>query len=148
MAAALAANAQPANRMASPECRAARDQLEAALDDPGLGRAERAQHLAIARKKVLALCLGPAIAQPQRSGAPEPVIAVPAPIISIPPAHAAVPATTPSLPPVAVPRPAFITTCDAAGCWDSEGRRLNNLGPMLVGPRGLCNLQGGIANCP
>jgi hypothetical protein len=58
-------------------------------------------------------------------------------------------ATTMALPPVAVPRAAaVITTCDPGGCWDSEGRRLNHLGPMLVGPRGLCNLQAGIANCP
>jgi hypothetical protein len=144
----LAADAQPADRMDSSECRIARDQLEAALDDPSLGRAERAQHLAVARKQVLTICLGPASAQHQRSGAPEPVIAVPAPIISLPPAHSSVPAITTPAPPVAVPRAAVITTCDPAGCWDSEGHRLNNLGPMLVGPRGPCIVQGGIANCP
>jgi hypothetical protein len=144
----LAAKAQPADGMDSPECRAARDQLEATLDDPGLGREERAQRLAVLRKQVLTLCLGPASARPQRSGAPEPVIAVPAPIISLPPAHSNVSATTAPLPPVAVPRPTVITTCDPGGCWDSAGHRLNNLGPLLVGPRGLCTLQGGIANCP
>jgi hypothetical protein len=144
----LAAHAQPTDRLDSPDCRSARNELEAALDDPAMGRAERAQRLAAARKNVLAICLGPASAQPQRAGAPERVIAVPAPIISAPPAHPVAPAATAPLPPLAVPRPAVITTCDPAGCWDSEGRRLNNLGPMLVGPRGLCNPQGGIANCP
>jgi hypothetical protein len=146
--ASLAANAQPADRMDSPECRAARDQLEATLDDPGLGREERAQRLAGVRKEVLTICLGAPSAHPQRSGAPEPVIAVPAPIISLPPAHSNAPGATTPLPPVASPRPTVITTCDPGGCWDSAGHRINNLGPMLVGPRGLCTLQGGIANCP
>jgi hypothetical protein len=144
----LTADAQPADLMDSPECKAARAQLEAVLDDPGLGREERAQRLAAVRQQVLTICLGAPSAQPQRSGAPEPVIAVPAPIISLPPAHANVPVTSTPLPALAIPRPTVITTCDPGGCWDSAGHRLNNLGPMLVGPRGPCTLQGGIANCP
>ncbi len=67
----------------------------------------------------------------------------------------AAPAAAPTLPPVAlpapplaIPRPTVITTCDPAGCWDSDGRRLNNMGPLLMGPRGPCTLQGGVANCP
>ena len=144
----LTAGAQPADRLDSPECKVARDELEAALDDPGMGRAERAQRLAAVRKKVLAICLGPASAQPQRSGAPQPALAVPAPIMSAPPLYPTVRAATAPSPPVAIPRPAVVTTCDPAGCWDSEGRRLNNLGPMLVGPRGLCTIQGGTATCP
>jgi hypothetical protein len=146
--ASLAASAQPVDRLDSPECRAARGELEATLDDPGIGRAERAQRLAAVRKKVLSICLGPASAQPQRSGAPQPVLAVPAPIISAPPLYPTVRATPPPLPAVSVPRPSVVTTCDPGGCWDSDGRRLNNLGPMLVGPRGVCTLQGGTANCP
>jgi hypothetical protein len=146
--AALAAQAQPADRLDSPECKTARGQLEATLDDPGIGRDERAQRLAVLREKVLAICLGRASGQPQRSGAPQPAVAVPAPIISAPPSYPSLRATPPPLPPVAVPRPAVITACDPAGCWDSDGRRLNNLGPMLVGPRGPCTLQGGTANCP
>jgi hypothetical protein len=66
----------------------------------------------------------------------------------LPPAHANVPVTSTPLPALAIPRPTVITTCDPGGCWDSAGHRLNNLGPMLVGPRGPCTLQGGIANCP
>ena len=146
--AAWAANAQPTDRLDSPECRAARDELDAALDDPGFGRAERAQRLAVARKKASAICLGPGGARPQRSGAPQPVLTVPAPIISAPPLYPAMRASPPPLPAVAVPRPAVVTTCDTGGCWDSDGHRLNNLGPMLVGPRGVCTVQGGIANCP
>jgi hypothetical protein len=146
--AAPGAIAQAADRLDLPECRAARGELEAALDDPGLGRNERAQRLAVARKKVLAICLGPASAHPQRSGAPQPALAVPAPIISAPPLYPTARATPPPLPLVSAPRQAVITICDPQGCWDSDGRRLNNLGPMLVGPRGVCTLQGGIANCP
>jgi hypothetical protein len=146
--AAPAAYAQPADRLDSPDCKAAREQLEATLDDAGIGRNERAQRLAVVRKKVLEICLGPASAHPQRSGAPQPVLAVPAPIISAPPLYPTVRTTPPPLPAVSVPRPSVITTCDPGGCWDSDGRRLNNLGPMLVGPRGPCTLQGGTANCP
>jgi hypothetical protein len=142
---ALAAAAQPADRLDSAECKAARGELEAALDDPAAGRPARAERIAQARKKVLAVCLGAASAQPQRSGAPEPAIAVPAPRISAPPVPPPSPAAAQPPP---VPRPAFITTCDPAGCWDSEGRRLNNMGPTLMGPRGLCIVQGGTVNCP
>jgi hypothetical protein len=65
----------------------------------------------------------------------------------------AVPVLPPPQPPAAVAplastRPPVITTCDAAGCWDSEGQRHNQMGPLLVGPRGLCTLQGGLLNCP
>jgi len=142
------AAAQPGEGLDSPDCKAARAELESALDDPALGRDQRAQRLAPLRKEVLQACLGPATEQRQRSGAPQPAVAVPAPIISAPPLYPAVRATSPPPPPVSVPRPAVVTTCDPAGCWDSDGRRLNNLGPMLVGPRGPCTLQGGIANCP
>ena len=143
-----AAQAQATDRLGSAECREARAELEAVLDDPGLGRAERAQRLAVVRKKVSAICLGPTSGNPQRSGAPQPVLAVPAPIIATPPLYPTVrPAPLP-LPAVAVPRPAVVTICDAAGCWDSDGNRLNNLGPMLLGPHGVCTLQGGTANCP
>ena len=149
VSAAPGAIAQAADRLDSPECAAARGELEAALDDPGLGRNERAQRLAVVRKRVLAICLGPASAHPQRSGAPQPAVAVPAPVISAPPLYPTARATPPPLPlPALVPRPAVITTCDPGGCWDSDGRRLNNLGPMLAGPRGVCTVQGGIAICP
>ena len=56
-------------------------------------------------------------------------------------------------PPVAVAPPVYVappvvTTCDSAGCWDSNGHRLNNLGPMLVGPRGACTVVAGTVQCP
>jgi hypothetical protein len=143
----LAAAAQAQDRLDADECKAARVELEAALDDPAAGRAVRAERIARARHKVLGVCLGSPSAQPQRSGAPQPAIAVPAPSIAAPPAP---PPPSPSaLPPVApADRPAFITGCDPAGCWDNEGRRFNHIGPALMGPKGFCIVQGGTVNCP
>jgi hypothetical protein len=47
------------------------------------------------------------------------------------------------------PPPAVVTTCDAAGCWTSDGRRLERVGPnMFVGPRGVCSAQGALLQCP
>lgn len=129
--------------MNSSECLAARAQLDAALEEPATpGRARRLEQV---RSLAAKACLGPSRGRRERSGAPQPVQVVPAPVISAGPAPAtpAVPA-----PPLAIPRPATITTCDPGGCWDSEGRRLNHMGPLLMGPRGLCSLQGGTVNCP
>ena len=45
--------------------------------------------------------------------------------------------------------PTVITTCDAAGCWTSDGRRLERVAPdMFVGPRGICSGQGVMLQCP
>lgn len=143
----LAAQAQPDDPMGSGECAAARAQLEASLKDEASGARTRAQRLAAARRQAAVACLGPAKGQPQRSGAPQPALTVPAPVIASPPRQAAAPPPSPTSPPVAVPRPVAITTCDPAGCWDSDGRRLNQVGPVLMGPHGLCSTNGGVVNC-
>jgi len=83
--------------------------------------------------------------QPQRSGAPYPPISVPPPTISVP-RPLPVPNTT-TQPQVVIPRPATVTACDPGGCWDSDGRRLNQVGPQIVGPQGPCNVQGGVVSC-
>lgn len=127
----------------SPECKSALDELERVLDEKAEGR-ERAQRVASARRKATVACLGRADGAATRSGAPYPPQAVPPPVISgAPPLRA-----TPPAPPLAIARPTVITTCDPAGCWDSEGRRLNHVGPLLLGPRGPCLVQGGLATCP
>ena len=64
----------------------------------------------------------------------------------IKPATPAVPAAP--LPPVAIPRASVITACDAGGCWDSDGARLQRSGPNLMGPRGPCTPHGTLFNCP
>lgn len=44
--------------------------------------------------------------------------------------------------------PATITHCDAAGCWASDGSRLQRSGLGLLGPRGFCTQTAGVLNCP
>ncbi|WP_144290126.1 hypothetical protein [Ideonella sp. A 288] len=41
-----------------------------------------------------------------------------------------------------------ITSCDAAGCWASDGTRLQKMGPDLLGPNGLCRTVGTVLTCP
>ena len=148
LAAPLAAQAQPRDPLSSAECMAARAALEAALNDEVSSRRARAERLATARRHAALACLGPASGQPQRSGAPEPAQAVPPPVIAVPRAQPTPASPSPApLPPLAIPRPATITTCDPAGCWDSDGRRLNQMGPLLMGPRGPCSVQGGVVTC-
>jgi len=79
--------------------------------------------------------------------APYPVIQVPpvtGPAVALP----QLPSPVPLLPPVAVPRAAVITQCDPTGCWDSNGHRLNRVGPGLAGPGGPCTVQGNAVMCP
>ena len=146
--------AQGADRdpLGSSECKAARHELEQALSEPAGHRQGPSPRLARARQQAALLCLGPDSGGRARSGAPQPPQAVPPPAISVrpapsPPAIASVPIAAPQ-PQPAIPRAATVTTCDPGGCWDSDGRRLNNVGPFLMSPRGLCNLQGALLSCP
>jgi len=147
LAAPLAGQAQPRDSLRSGECVAARAELEAALADNASNPRARAQRLAMARKHAALACLGPSSGRAQRSGAPEPAQVVPPPVIAAPSAPPAPPAAA-SLPQLEIPRPAAITSCDPAGCWDSDGRRLNQMGPLLMGPRGPCSMHGGMVTCP
>lgn len=82
----------------------------------------------------------PALAQDaRRPGATvqQPVVVKP-PVIEVPQSQPAPVAVAPP-PPPAITRPPVITTCDAGGCWDSDGRRLNRAGPVLIGPGGACS---------
>jgi hypothetical protein len=142
----LAAQDRTPDPLDSAECRAAQDELEAALNDPPSNR--RAQRLENARKRAAQICLGPTAGRRDRSGAPYPARVVPAPVISGVPAAPLPPVAAPPAPALAIPRAAAITVCDPGGCWDSEGRRLNSTGPLLMGPRGLCSVQGGVVTCP
>lgn len=99
------------------------------------------------RREAALACLGgpPDAVPPLRTG--QPTIAAP------PPAPAAVPISLlrPAAAAPALPRPAgpvSISSCDATGCWASDGTRLQRAGPNLLGPRGLCTAAGGIVNCP
>jgi hypothetical protein len=141
------AQTQGGDPLKSPECKAALDELERRLDEKTEGAA-RAQRVASARRLAAVACLGRSEGTAARSGAPDPAQAVRPPIITAAPPVPSQPAGAAPVPPLPIPRPIVITTCDPAGCWDSEGRRLNNMGPLLMGPRGPCTVQGGLANCP
>ena len=74
-------------------------------------------------------------------------IVVPPPVIETEPAQ---PPLAPAPPPPLPPRPPVVTSCDPAGCWDSNGARLNRgVGDVLIGPRGgLCTTVGATVHCP
>lgn len=143
---ATAAHAAPPDPIRSPECMAARAELDQTADDAARKVAGAKERLVKARKEVLEACLGHETGERARAGAPNPAITVAPPVMQVPrETRAPVMAPPPS---VAYTPPAVVTTCDSAGCWDSSGHRLNNLGPMIVGPRGPCTVVGGIAHCP
>jgi hypothetical protein len=148
LALSAAANAQQASDpLRSPECAAAREALADAQQDAAQRGAGSRQKLASAREAARLACLGRDSGNAQRVGAPEPVIVVPPPVLD-PPAPARPVAVIPAPPPLQIPRPAAITSCDPGGCWDSNGQRLNQLGPVLVGPHGACTVQGSVVQCP
>ncbi|WP_145979570.1 hypothetical protein [Ramlibacter tataouinensis] len=134
----------------SPECGAAQLALERNIQDAAAGNAGARDSLAAKRKRALETCLGPQSGHAERAGAPPVPIAVPSPSIDPGPGKpAAPPAAATAPPPVRIPRPVAITTCDPGGCWDSEGRRLNFMGPVLIGPQGgVCSIQAGAVQCP
>jgi hypothetical protein len=109
------------------------------------GARERLSHV---RKNAITACLGSASQGAERSGAPDPPITVAPTRIGAHTAPLPTPSLTPPAPPLTIPRPAAITTCDPGGCWDSEGRRLNIMGPLLVGPGGTCNVHPNVVTCP
>jgi hypothetical protein len=146
---ASAAQAQSADPLHSPGCAAAREALAQAQEDAAARRAGARAALAAAKENARLACLGRDSGNAQRVGAPDPPIAVPPPMMEPPPPpRTLVAPIAPPPPPLQIPRPAAITACDPGGCWDSNGQRLNQLGPMLVGPRGACTVQGGVVQCP
>jgi hypothetical protein len=118
--------------------------------------------LAAARAQAAQACLGAAAASGAEAGAASGAAPGSAPgaaarralqpPISVAPAGAAARAGVApgpgSPPPVNVPPLTTLGHCDAAGCWASDGTRLQRLGPALVGPRGVCSVQGSVLSCP
>jgi hypothetical protein len=136
----------------------AREQQAASAPRAGTGSpmpplASDARYQAL-RRSAAKSCLGGTDAPPARLAQP-PVSVAPvivAPSIAPPAASHVMPLVAPVLPPTPPPRradaPAVVTSCDPAGCWASDGSRLNRMGPNLVGPRGLCTQQGVLLQCP
>ncbi len=153
MLAAGACVAQEGDPLQSLDCRRALEALqaqEAALPRVAseAARREALARLEPARQRVARACL-----QSRTDPAPSGRLAQPP--VSVPPA-AAVPA--PAAPPLRAPPtvnlpapaapPPVVTSCDAAGCWASDGTRLNRAGPNLLGPRGVCTVSGTMLHCP
>ncbi len=160
------AAAQATGTTRSPDCERALRALQAREDvaasapdaaprTDGRRRAPDARLLAL-RRQAAQVCLGGKadLPVPQRQVHPPvtvaPVIAPPpiepppiAPVVA-PPVSAAPPAA----PPPRNAPPTVITSCDPTGCWASDGSRLNRMGQNLLGPRGLCTVQGNLLQCP
>lgn len=135
---------QESDPLASAECQLARRELEVVLSAVKENRNEKTPKLDLARKRMALACLGQAKSPARRTRTSPPVIVVPPTLPAAPP----LPVIAAPQPPVTIPRPSVITSCDAGGCWDSEGVRLNRSGPNLIGPRGPCTAQGDLFICP
>ncbi|MEO7954106.1 MAG: hypothetical protein ABIR35_08450 [Polaromonas sp.] len=147
-----AASAPEPDGIDSARCRRARGDLELALGEASDRQPDTASALALARQQAASACLGQANSHAAPASRWQPSLAIqPAqpiqPITPAGPAPAPVVRAAP-LPPVAIPRASVISSCDAGGCWDSDGARLQRSGPNLIGPRGPCTPQGTLFNCP
>ena len=163
---ALAAGAAPAqvgNPMQSADCRRALESLQAqeavviaSRHADGAGK-EADDHrppssgspLDELRRHAARACLGGTGDPPPPKQIALPPIVVSPIVISRP----VLPLPKIAAPAAAAPQriepPVLISTCDAGGCWASDGTRLNRVGSNLMGPRGLCNgLPGMPLTCP
>ncbi|MES2940035.1 MAG: hypothetical protein V4864_20320 [Pseudomonadota bacterium] len=138
------AAAQQDDPLKSPACGQALQLLQAAREAPDAGAA-RVESL---RRDAARTCLGTGGPPARPARLAQPPVAVPPPAIEPPPRTAQRVPPAPPPPPVTVARPPMVTTCDTGGCWTSDGTRLQRAGPNLVGPQGVCTVQGALAFCP
>lgn len=167
----LSAAAGPADPLTSndplksAECEQALQRLQAqetqAASAPGAGLRADGHPLApdarlqALRRQAAHVCLGRRADEPLTPGrvAQSPV-AVPsmapaAPVAAAPsPPQAGLPVRPEPQPPPLAQVPVVITSCDPTGCWASDGSRLNRMGQNLLGPSGLCTVQGTLLQCP
>jgi hypothetical protein len=151
-----AAFAQDGDALHAAACRQALSMLqarEAAVADAPAGTPAHQAALAqlqAAREHAARLCLQSRADRPALPGRlAQPPMAVPPPLAATP-QLAPLPPPPAGLP-VPLPAPALpksITSCDALGCWASDGTRLQRVGPNLLGPRGFCSAPGGVLQCP
>jgi hypothetical protein len=159
----LGVAAEPSDPLKSAECERAVQQLqaretEAASASRSSGRALRADgglpapdaRLLALRRQAAHICLGsradaPPPPAPQRqTQAPITV----APVGPARPVRAIPPPAPPTPPSPRAQAPTTLLSCDPTGCWASDGSRLNRMGQNLLGPRGLCTVQGTLVQCP
>jgi hypothetical protein len=146
VAGAPALGASGADPLKSDACKAALVELEKVANQGAAPT--RSARLAQARESAATACLGRSQGRGVRSGAPYPAQSVAPPVTSGPRPQASLPAAAAPPAALSIQRPTVITACDPGGCWDSDGRRLNQMGPLLMSPRGPCTVQGGLATCP
>jgi hypothetical protein len=150
-----AAFAQPDDRAHSAACRQALEALQAqeavavaASSPQGNPRQQAARkRLPALQREAATACLGGGRAErrsPPAGARVSPPVSV-APVTVMPP-----PALPQGGPPALAPPPPplTVTACDAAGCLASDGTRLQWAGPNLLGPRGMCTVQGSLLQCP
>lgn len=151
-----AAVAQANDPLQSPPCRQAMQALQAqetaAAARPPRGGQAPDPRLAMARRGAALACLGgrgDPPPPPQRFAQP-PMAVTPALVARPEPVPVPAPRIDPIRPPpVTQPAPPLLVmSCDAVGCWASDGTRLNRWGPDLLGPRGVCSVQGPLLLCP
>lgn len=149
--AAAAAPPTPRGSPASSTCRDALDALRRQEDRmlaASVASAEAARGPMLQARRAAAMaCLGEAGDEgphrtPGSASTPQPDLPR-RPLIS-----PAMPQTRPLPPAVQPPPPRSLTTCDANGCWTSDGLRLQRVGPQLLGPRGFCSTAGTAVQCP
>lgn len=155
-----AAVAQAVDTLGSADCRQALESMqkqEAAAvaarqaegqSDGAYQRAPDAKLEALRRQAARACLGGRADSPPAPQRFAQPPIVVPPIAVArpaLPPALPAGPAG-PSLKQAAPPT--VVIGCDPVACWTSDGSRLNRAGPNLLGPRGLCSVQGTLLHCP
>jgi hypothetical protein len=141
----LASRVQAGDPLKSPECGQAIGELETARSQ----RNRNPEAVEKARQQAARICFGgtgEAKVPSRVARAPE---RVPPPHIVPPRAPTAALAAVPApQPPLEIKRPPVATSCDAGGCWDEKGTRFNRMGPVLVGPGGVCSQHGAFLNCP
>jgi hypothetical protein len=108
-----------------------------------------ADRLLAARRNAAQVCLGEGDPPTTPAGSRSKALSATSAGPSGPPLLAPRPPASPAMPARAMPSaPVTVTSCDATGCWASDGARLQKQGPVLVGPRGVCTQTAGVLNCP
>ena len=91
----------------------------------------------------------PMTAVPPMQVRPSPPTTTVPPMTAVPPMPVSpLRPTTPVVPLQQIASPPVVTSCDATGCWSSDGTWLHRVGPNLVGPGGVCTVTGKMVQCP
>lgn len=124
---------------------------ELAGRDAASKRREALRRLQPLRLRAAKACLAglPATPPPSQHSAQPPIATPPVTRpLPVPRANAPLALPPPVSPTVRSAAPLSIVGCDPGGCTASDGSRLQRAGAHLIGPRGLCLVQGTQLLCP